>query len=126
MFDFPIRFRWLLALMVALSLIAPHRISPDSLLLSPQTAQTRVLAADSGAEDGAFGELESLELLELPADYGDAHSSDYPQEMDKILSLFFPHWGTVAVPWDGVYFASLSPDPVFPFDRPPKTARGAA
>jgi hypothetical protein len=42
--------------------------------------------------------------------------------MDKILSLFSPHWGAAAGPWDGIYFASLSPDPVFSFDRPPKMA----
>jgi hypothetical protein len=106
-------------LLIALSLIAPYRGPAD--LPCPESAQTLALAAGSGAEDGGFGELPAGDV---PAEYGgDTRSGDGQQhEMDRILSLFFPHWTAATARWGGFYSASLSPDPVFSFDRPPKTA----
>jgi hypothetical protein len=128
--DFPsissVRFRWLFAVLVALSLIMPRpvRLELPSVSASQEAAWMLASVADAGshAEDGAFGAFLAGDVAADSSECGDTHAGDHPYEMDQILSLFSPHWGTDAVQWGGVYCARLSSDPVFSIDRPPKVA----
>jgi hypothetical protein len=128
--DFPsisvVRFRWLLAVLVALSLIVPRQVRSGLPPVSATQELVLTLAADSHAEAGVVGALSTEDATTDSAECGDTHAGDPPYEMDQILSLFSPHWGTDAAQWGGIYCASLPSDPVFPIDRPPKTAARAA
>ncbi|MDR0439599.1 MAG: hypothetical protein LBI59_01235, partial [Candidatus Accumulibacter sp.] len=119
------RFRWLLVVLVALSLIASRRVQLEwpFASVSQEGVWMLALATVSPAEDGASS---TAEIATDVAECGDTRSSDYPHEMDQILSLFSPHWGTDVAQWGGVYCANPSSGPVFSIDRPPKTAPRAA
>ena len=54
--------------------------------------------------------------------FGENYPGDYPHEVDKILSLFTLHWDAAIVSWADVYFVVQQPDPVFSFERPPKSS----
>jgi hypothetical protein len=114
-------FRWLLALLIAFSLIAPRHTPPGAPL--PERAEAVALAADCGGVEEAAAESGDSHGT---AEYGDTHSGDSPHELDKIPSPFSLFWSAAAPPWGGVYLAGTSPDPVFSFDRPPKRALSPA
>jgi hypothetical protein len=119
----PARFRWLFVVLVALSLLAPRPVWPESPSVSTSLETAGMLAlAAFHAEEGAFGAFLAGDGATEPAECGDTHSGDHPYEMDQILSLFSPHWETDAAQWGGVYCARPSSDPVFSIDQPPKTA----
>jgi hypothetical protein len=120
-FILPARFRWLFAVLVALSLIAPHSIWSESPSVSPEVVGTFTPVADFHAEDGVFEAFPAGEGATDPPECDDTHSGDYPYEMDQIFSLFPPHRGADTAQWGGVYCAHVSSDPIFPIDRPPKT-----
>lgn len=110
-----LRFRWLAALLVALSLIMPHLSGGASLPSLPVAGVEVGLADDARAiPDGD---------VENDAENGsesDPYARDYPYEIDKILALSSLPWGAVTVAWGGGYLAGPAPDPVFSFERPPK------
>jgi hypothetical protein len=127
--DFPfistVRFRWLLAVLVVLSLIAPRQVRSELPPVSAVQELVLTLIAGSHAEDGVAGAFQAGDAATDPAECGDTHAGDHSYEMDQILSLFSPHWGRNAAQWGGVYCARLSSDPVFSIDRPPKAAARA-
>lgn len=114
---------------MAFSLILPHLTPPGAMSRSGESVRVVTdsfafvnvtdLAADA---DRLFVQpSESAEALGGES-FGDTYSGDYSHETDKLLMLFSLHWGRVAVSWGSIYSAVLSPDPVFSFERPPKSA----
>ncbi len=124
-----VRFRWLLAILLALSLVLPHLTPSGARVSSGERAQ--IVAASSAFVNptdltGGAGSLCVPSLApggeSEGESFGDAYSGDYSHETDKLLMLFALHWGRAVVSWSSVYSAVLTPDPVFSFERPPKSA----
>lgn len=125
-----VRLRWLLAILLALSLLLPHLTHSGARVSSGERAQ--IVAASSTF---AFvnptdlnAEAESLLAPSLTSagepeveSFGDAYSGDYSHETDKLLMFFALHWGRAVASWSSVYSAVQSSDPVFSFERPPKS-----
>lgn len=124
-----VRFRWLLAILVAFSLVLPHLTPSRATVSAGEYAQ---VVADSSASvnpTDLAAEAESLCAPSLASagepegeSFGDAYSGDYSHETDKLLMLFALHWGRAVASWSSIYSVALSPDPVFSFERPPKSA----
>ncbi len=126
----PIRLRWLFAILVAFSLILPHLTPPGAASLSGESAPVaagHVVA--SGAAMAHYDDAGSVSAVlpgagGLPAGelFGDGFAGDYSYETDKLLLLFFMRWANVMASWNSDYVVVESPDPVFSFERPPKSA----
>lgn len=131
------RYRSLLAVLLALSLLMPHFgvAGPLSAAVgggsgnasamstvderAPLRQDLREQASDEGV-GGWLGAHAGEGTTSDFADFGDLDPGDHPQEMDKILSLFSLSWGSSAPPWGSPYAGGAAPEPVFSFERPPK------
>ncbi len=124
----PAHFRWLFAILVAFSLTLPHLTLPSATSQAGKTASSW-RAVDSSVPDvlqmaGDSGRAsESLPNAEggpVEESFGEGFAGDYSYETDKLLLLFFMRWGRILASWSSAYAVVESPDPVFPFERPPK------
>ena len=112
--------RWFLALLAVFSLILPHLPAPIPHAGSGEAPSVAALVApDEGAQAGD-AQLESTP--ESGEAFGEGSPGDYPHETDKITSLFALHLGGFGSSWPDGYFVALLPDPIFSFERPPKSA----
>lgn len=112
----PFCFRWFIALLAALSFTVPAAIptavAADSVwsAMSVPTDAADSLATGFDAEAAADGAETPVETF----------SGDYPHEADKILLMSALLWASTTAVWGGFYAGVQPPDPVFPFERPPK------
>lgn len=118
--SFVVRFRGLFAFLVACSLILTHLAMPASKSACVDCAWAVASAAADGGDE-SFRGTDSLDEHVAEEASGEAYSGDYPHEADKLLSLFALHWGSQGASWSDAYFVALHPDPVFSFERPPKS-----
>ena len=122
-----VRFRWLLVLLVACSLVLPRAVQPNPQVVFGDGMPMAVLSPQAGADLSAAGSaFDQPAGLSEPGEeiFGEGYSIDYPHEVDKLLSSFALHWGRIRASWFDVYFVVRVTDPVFPFERPPKPVGG--
>jgi hypothetical protein len=117
--------RRLIALLVACALILPFLgglLQLDSAHSAPlsQASATHALAAHEDpaqVQHLAAGDA----LPEQCAENDDAYADNHAHEVDKLLSLFSLRWDQQATSATGIFLVASTIDPVFPFERPPKT-----
>ena len=115
---------------MAFSLILPHLTPPGAASLSGESAPVAAGPfVASGAAMAHYDDAGSVSAVlpgagGLPAGelFGDGFAGDYSYETDKLLLLFFMRWGRILASWSSAYAVVDSPDPVFPFERPPKAS----
>ncbi len=77
------------------------------------------MAGDSGRASVSPSDADGGPVEES---FGEGFAGDYSYETDKLLLLFFMRWGRILASWSSAYAVVESPDPVFPFERPPKAS----
>jgi len=115
-----VRFRWLIALLIALALVTSHLVPQNVLLSATESPLQVALLAEADWEMPSAQTSDADTSPERVAEFGDTYSGDAHHEIDKILSLFSFHWDAVVMSWAGFYAVAPAADPVFPFERPPK------
>ncbi len=115
---------------MAFSLSLPHLTLPGATSLAGK-ATSSWGAMDSSVSDVLQTAGDSGWASVFPSDaeggpveesLGEGFAGDYSHETDKLLLLFFVRWGRILASWSSAYAVLESPEPVFPFERPPKSS----
>ena len=116
LFIAPLCLRWFVAFLAVMAFVVPA-VMPSAAVAGESARSVLSVPAEAGEFSS---DAESGTGAEVAENTVETFSGDYPHEADKILLMFALQWTPATAIWGGFYTDGQPPDPVFPFERPPK------